>query len=79
MTEVRQTVIELLEQPGSSREARQYLKQFSRIEETRLAGVPVEKRDGLRVTTEEVMTVARPVIYRANASLVDALEARGAR
>ncbi len=126
MAEVRQTVIELLGQLGSSREARQYLKQFSRIEEARFAvvkvggavlrddldelaaalaflhrlgltpivlhgagpqldeameeaGVPVEKRDGLRVTTEEVMAVARPVIYRANASIVDALEARGVR
>ncbi len=126
MAEVRQTVIELLGQLGSSREARQYLSQFSRIEESRFAvvkvggavleddldelaaalaflhrlgltpiilhgagpqldeamaeaGVPVEKRDGLRVTTEAVMAVARPVIYRANARLVDALEARGVR
>ena len=126
MAEVRQTVIELLGQLGSSREARQYLKQFSRIEEARFAvvkvggavmrdeldelaaalaflhrlgltpivlhgagpqldeamaeaGIPVEKRDGLRVTTEEVMAVARPVIYRANSALVDALEARGVR
>ena len=126
MAEVRQTVIELLGQLGSSREARQYLKQFSRIEETRFAvvkvggavmredldelaaalaflhrlgltpivlhgagpqldeamaaaGVEVRKHDGLRVTTEEVMAVARPVIYRANAALVDALEARGIR
>jgi bifunctional N-acetylglutamate synthase/kinase len=126
MVEVRQTVIELLGQLGSSREARQYLKQFSRIEEARFAvvkiggavlrddldelaaalaflhrlgltpivlhgagpqldeamaeaGVPIEKRDGLRVTTEEVMAVARPVIYKANAAIVDALEARGVR
>ncbi len=126
MVEVRQTVIELLGQLGSSREARQYLKQFSRIEEARFAvvkiggavlrddidelaaalaflhrlgltpivlhgagpqldeamqeaGVPIEKRDGLRVTTAEVMAVARPVIYKANARLVDALEARGVR
>jgi acetylglutamate kinase len=126
MPEVRRTVIELLGQLGSSREARQYLKQFSRIEESRFAvvkvggavmqedldemaaalgflhrlgltpivlhgagpqldeamqaaGVPIEKRDGLRVTTEDVMAVARPVIYRANAALVDALEARGVR
>ncbi|MFW5816367.1 MAG: acetylglutamate kinase [Wenzhouxiangella sp.] len=126
MAEIRQTVIELLGQLGSSREARQYLKQFSRIEEARFAvvkvggavlsedldelaaalaflhrlgltpivmhgagpqldqamaeaGVPVEKHDGLRVTTEAVMAVARPVIYRANATLVDALEARGVR
>ncbi len=126
MAEVRQTVIELLGQLGSSREARQYLKQFSRIEESRFAvvkvggavmrddldelaaalaflhrlgltpivlhgagpqldeameaaGVEVQKRDGLRVTTDEVMAVARPVIYRANSALVDALEARGVR
>lgn len=126
MEDVRRTVIELLGQLGSSREARQYLKQFSRIEESRFAvvkvggavmrdhldemaaslaflhrlgltpivlhgagpqldeameaaGVPIEKHDGLRVTTEDVMAVARPVIYRANAALVDALEARGVR
>src|SRR5699024_7781615 len=126
MAEVRRTVIELLGQLGSSREARQYLKQFSRIEESRFAvvkvggavmrdhldelaaalaflhrlgltpivlhgagpqldeamksaGVPIEKCDGLRVTTEDVMAVARPIIYRANAALVDALEARGVR
>lgn len=126
MVEVRQTVIELLGQLGSSREARQYLKQFSRIEESRFAvvkvggavlrddidelaaslaflhrlgltpivlhgagpqldeamaeaGVPVEKHDGLRVTTEAVMAVVRPVVYKANAMLVDALEARGVR
>ena len=126
MVEVRQTVIELLGQLGSSREARQYLKQFSRIEESRFAvvkvggavlrddidelaaalaflhrlgltpivlhgagpqldeamqeaGVPIEKHEGLRVTTEAVMAVVRPVVYKANASLVDALEARGVR
>ena len=126
MAEVRQTVIELLGQLGSSREARQYLKQFSRIEESRFAvvkvggavlsedldelaaalaflhrlgltpivlhgagpqldeamreaGVPIEKHNGLRVTTEAVMAVVRPVIYKANATLVDALEARGVR
>ena len=126
MADVRQTVIELLGQLGSSREARQYLKQFSRVEESRFAvvkvggavmrddidelaaalaflhrlgltpivlhgagpqldeamaaaGVAIERHEGLRVTTEEVMAVARPVIYRANARLVDALEARGVR
>ena len=126
MADVRQTVIELLGQLGSSREARQYLKQFASLDETRFAvvkvggavlqedldemaaalaflhrlgltpillhgagpqldeamqtaGVPIEKRDGLRVTTEEVMAVARPVIYRANGAIVDALEARGVR
>ena len=126
MAEVRKTVIELLGQLGSSREARQYLKQFSRIEESRFAvvkvggavlqtqlddlaaalaflhelgltpivvhgagpqldeamreaGLPVEKHEGLRVTTEAVMAVVRPVIYRANEQLVEALEARGVR
>lgn len=124
--DIRETVIELLGQLGSSREARQYLKQFASIDETRFAvvkvggavlrddldemaaalaflhrlgltpvllhgagpqldeamheaGVPIEKRDGLRVTTEEVMAVARPVVYRANSAIVDALEARGVR
>lgn len=126
MADVRQTVIELLGQLGSSREARQYLKQFSRVEEARFAvvkiggavirddlqalaaalaflhrlgltpivlhgagpqldeamhaaGVAVRKHEGLRVTTEDVMSVARPVIYRINATLVDALEALGVR
>jgi len=126
MAEVRQTVIELLGQLGSSREARQYLKQFASLDESRFAvvkvggavlrddldemaaalaflhrlgltpillhgagpqldeamesaGVPIEKRDGLRVTTDQVMAVARPVIYRANGAIVDALEARGVR
>ena len=41
------------------------------------AGVPTVKRDGLRVTTPEVLEVARPVIYRANRSIVAALEAEG--
>ena len=30
------------------------------------ASIQTEKRQGLRVTTERVMEVARPVIYRAN-------------
>lgn len=126
MSDVRGTVIELLGQLGSSREARQYLKQFSKIEQTRFAvvkvggavlrdqidelaaalaflhklglapivlhgagpqldeamreaGIPIEKHNGLRVTTEAVMAVVRPVIYKANEALVDALEARGVR
>ncbi len=126
MTEIRPIVTELLGQLGSSREARQYLEQFSRVSETRFAvikvgggvladelnelaaalaflhrlglhpivlhgagpqldqalddaGVVTEKKDGLRVTTEQVMAVARPVIYRANARLVDALERMGVR
>ncbi|MBY6204358.1 acetylglutamate kinase [Halomonas denitrificans] len=123
---VRSTVVELLGQLGSSREARQYLEQFSRVNETRFAvikvgggiladqlddlvaalaflhrlglypivlhgagrqlddalaeaGIESQKHDGLRVTTEEVMAVARPVIYRENAKLVDALERHGVR
>ena len=121
MTEVRPIVTELLGQLGSSREARQYLEQFSKVNESRFAvvkvgggvlaeelealagalaflhqlglypivlhgagpqldqalteaGIETQKHDGLRVTTEEVMAVARPVIYRENARLVDALE-----
>lgn len=124
--DLRQTVVELLGQLGSSREARQYLQQFSRVEETRFAvvkvgggvlrdqleelaaalaflhrlgltpiilhgagpqlddalseaGVTTEKCDGLRVTTEDVMAVARPVIYGENNRVVDALEMRGVR
>ena len=43
------------------------------------ASIPTVKRDGLRVTTPEVMEVARPVIYRANRRLVSALEDQGVR
>jgi acetylglutamate kinase len=43
------------------------------------ANVPMLKHDGLRVTTPEVMEIARPVIYRANRSLVAALEKEGVR
>jgi acetylglutamate kinase len=43
------------------------------------ASVPTVKRDGLRVTTPEVMEVIRPVIYRANRNLVCALEGQGVR
>jgi len=35
--------------------------------------IDTEKRDGLRVTTDAVMGVARPVIYKANRSLVSEL------
>lgn len=126
MGELRQTVVELLGQFGPSREAREYLKQFSRLEESRFAvvkiggavvrddldelaaalsflhrlgltpivlhgagpqldaamaeaGLEVQKHEGLRVTTADVMAVVRPVLYRVNAALVDALEARGVR
>ena len=43
------------------------------------ATIPTVKRKGLRVTTPEVMEVARPVIYRANRRLVSALEDEGVR
>jgi acetylglutamate kinase len=43
------------------------------------ASIQTEKRRGLRVTTPEVMEVARPVIYRANRRLVSALEDQGVR
>lgn len=126
MSEVRETVLELLAQLGSSREARQYLKEFSSVDETRFAvvkagggilrdhldelasalaflhrlglrpvvlhgagpqmdealreaGVESERVDGLRVTTEAVMAVVRPVMYAQNMRLVDALEDRGIR
>jgi len=126
MSEVRPIVVELLSQLVSSREARQYLEQFSRVNESRFAvikvgggvlaeeldalvgalaflhrlglypivlhgagpqldralaeaGIESRKHDGLRVTSEDVMAVARPVIYRENARLVDALERHGVR
>ena len=43
------------------------------------ADVPTVKHEGLRVTTPEVMAVARPVIYRANRHIVAALESQGVR
>ncbi len=43
------------------------------------ASIVTQKRQGLRVTTPEVMEVARPVIYRANRILVHALEKQGIR
>lgn len=43
------------------------------------AEVETVKQDGLRVTTPEVMEVARPVIYRANRRIVTALERQGVR
>lgn len=126
MSEVRETVLELLAQLGSSREARQYLKEFSSVEESRFAvvkvgggilrdhldelasalaflhrlglrpvvlhgagpqvdaaleaaGVDSRRIDNFRVTTEEVMEVARPVIYEQNLRLVEALEQRDIR
>jgi acetylglutamate kinase len=126
MSEVRETVLELLAQLGSSREARQYLKEFSSVEESRFAvvkvgggilrdhldelasalaflhrlglrpvvlhgagpqvdaaleaaGVESTRIDNLRVTTEEVMEIARPVIYEQNLRIVEALEQRGIR
>ena len=43
------------------------------------ANVPTVKHEGLRVTTPEVMEVARPVVYRTNRQLVTALEKEGVR
>jgi acetylglutamate kinase len=43
------------------------------------ANVPTVKHEGLRVTTPEVMEVARPVVYRVNRQLVTALEKEGVR
>ena len=126
MTDVRQIVHELLAQLGSSREAQQYLKEFSGTNQARFAVVKVgggilrdhleeltsalaflhrlglipvvlhgagpqldqaladadietQKRDGLRVTSESVMSVARPLMYKENLRLVEALEERGVR
>jgi len=126
MTDIRQLVQELLAQLGSSREAQQYLKEYSGTNQARFAvvkvgggilrdhldeltsalaflhrlglipvvlhgagpqldealaeaGIETERRDGLRVTTEAVMSVARPLMYRENLKLVEALEARGIR
>jgi acetylglutamate kinase len=45
----------------------------------REASIETVKRKGLRVTTPDVMEIARPVIYRANRRLVHALEDQGVR
>ena len=126
MADVRQIVLEVLAQLGSSREAKQYLQQFSGVDVNRFAivkvgggvlaedldglasalsflhqlglypivmhgagqqldqaladaGVNSRKKDGLRVTDESSMAVIRPVVYRENLRLVNALEKHGAR
>jgi len=126
MTDIRQIVHELLAQLGSSREARQYLKEFSGTNQARFAvvkvgggilrdhmdeltsalaflhrlglipvvlhgagpqldqaltdaGIETVRRDGLRVTSEAVMAVARPLMYKENLRLVEALEDKGVR
>lgn len=43
------------------------------------AGVSSDKPGGLRVTTPAVMKILRPVVYRANRDLVQALQAEGVR
>jgi acetylglutamate kinase len=48
-------------------------------EALKAAGVGNEKRDGLRVTTPEVLKVAREVFVQANIGLVDAIRRAGAR
>lgn len=42
-------------------------------------GVPFEKKNGLRVTTPEVLKVAREVFVKANIELVNAIRQAGAR
>lgn len=126
MPEVRRIVHELLAQLGSSREAQQYLKEYSGTNQARFAvvkvgggilrdhmdeltsalaflhrlglipvvlhgagpqldqaladaGIETERREGLRVTSEAVMSVARPLMYKENLRLVEALEDRGIR
>ncbi len=126
MTDVRRIVHELLAQLGSSREARQYLKEYSGTNHARFAvvkvgggilrdhldeltsalaflhrlglipvvlhgagpqldqaltdaGIETQRRDGLRVTSDAVMSVARPLMYRENLRLVEALENKGVR
>jgi acetylglutamate kinase len=43
------------------------------------ASIETVKKRGLRVTTPEVMEIARPVIYRANRQIVSALDQQGVR
>jgi len=126
MPEIRKIVHELLAQLGSSREAQQYLKEYSGTNQARFAvvkvgggilrdhldeltsalaflhrlglipvvlhgagpqldqaltdaGIETERRDGLRVTSDAVMSVARPLMYKENLRLVEALEDKGIR
>lgn len=126
MTDIRQIVHELLAQLGSSREAQQYLKEYSGANQARFAvvkvgggilrdhleelttalaflhrlglipvvlhgagpqldealaeaGIETVRHDGLRVTSDAVMSVARPLMYKENLRLVEALEERGIR
>ena len=124
--ELRDVVIQVLSELGTSREAQYYLRRFSRTDTQRFAvikvggavlgqklellasslallrrlglvpiilhgagpqldkaladaGVSSDKPGGMRVTTPEVMKVLRPVVYRANRDLVQALQAEGVR
>lgn len=43
------------------------------------AGIETRKVDGVRVTTPDVMSVIRPVVYQQNLKLVEALEKLGIR
>ncbi|MCG8424321.1 MAG: acetylglutamate kinase [Proteobacteria bacterium] len=43
------------------------------------AGIDTERIDGLRVTTPQVLKIARKVFQQVNLDVVDALEARGTR
>jgi acetylglutamate kinase len=43
------------------------------------AGIATERKDGLRITTPQVLEVARKVFLRENLRLVEALEAMGTR
>lgn len=43
------------------------------------AGIDTHKIEGVRVTTPEVMSVIRPVMYRLNHNLIEALESLGIR
>lgn len=121
---LRKVISQVLNQLGTSREARYYLNQFSANESMRFAvikiggavldeqlkplaealallhdlglkpilihgagpqldralseaGIETTKRDGLRVTTPEVMEVVRPMVYRINRRLVHALQEQG--
>lgn len=124
--ELRDVVIQVLSELGTSREAQYYLRRFSRTDSQRFAvikvggavlehkldvlasslallrklglmpvilhgagpqldralseaGISSEKPGGMRVTTPDVMKVLRPVVYRANRDLVQALQAEGVR
>jgi acetylglutamate kinase len=88
MQTTQDIIVKLLTNIGSRKEVEQYLRHYPivvhgagpqltrAIEE---AGLTTERINGLRVTTPEVLEIARRVFQRENLALADALESYGTR